>query len=79
MTELKLSEAKAHLGRYLERAARGESFIIMDRNRPKAQLVPIDEKQKGVLPKIGLFEGMGNVPDDFNDPLPEFEKDFYGE
>ena len=39
-----LSEAKAHLGRYLQRVGKGETIVICDRNKPVAQLAPLPEK-----------------------------------
>lgn len=80
MTILKLSEAKAHLGRYARNVAKGESYIIADHNRPIAQLVPTESKDSttGVCPKIGLYENTLEIPGDFDHPIEDFEKDFYG-
>jgi prevent-host-death family protein len=77
MTTLKLSEAKAHLGEYARRASLGEGFIVADRNKPLAKLVPIREDSSGIKPKIGLLDGKLRVPKDFNSSLPAFEADFY--
>lgn len=79
MTTIKLSEAKAHLGAYARRVKEGESFIISDRNRAIAQLVALPPPDQGVQPVIGLFDGQARIPDDFDQPLPEFETLFYGE
>lgn len=79
MTTLKLSEAKAHLGKYARLASRGGSFIVADRNKPLARIVPMEEKPTGVKPKIGLMDGASRIPDDFNAPLEGFERDFYRE
>jgi prevent-host-death family protein len=78
MTIIKLSEAKAALGRYIHKAARGERFVISDRNRPVACLAPLPDAESGVRPKLGLMDGKAHVPDDFDAPLEAFEKDFYG-
>ncbi len=79
MTTLKLSEAKAHLGKYARLASRGDSFIVADRNKPLAKIVPIEEKAGGVKPILGLMDGTSRIPDDFNSPLESFEADFYRE
>lgn len=80
MTTLKLSEAKAHLGRYARQASKGDVFIIADRNRPVAQLGPAnDSTHLGVCPKIGLLKNQCSIAEDFDAPLPEFEQDYYGE
>ncbi|MCB1174221.1 MAG: type II toxin-antitoxin system Phd/YefM family antitoxin [Leptospiraceae bacterium] len=78
MQEIKLSEAKAHLGRYLQRVRQGEGFIITDRNRPVARLVEIETPGQANALKIGGLKGQFTVGADFNDPLPEFEEQFYG-
>ena len=42
MKEAKISELKNQLSRYLALVRRGEVVRIVDRNRPVAQIVPID-------------------------------------
>ena len=79
MTTIKLSEAKAHLGRYAHQAAQGQQFIIADRNKPVAVIGPAPQPDVGIRPKIGLMTGKANSPDDFDAPLEHFENDFYGE
>jgi prevent-host-death family protein len=73
-----LSEAKAHLGRYLQRVGKGETIVICDRNKPVAQLAPLPENQPGKTLKLGIWRGAFRVPKNFNAPLAEFERDFYG-
>lgn len=78
MKKINLSEAKAHLGRYLKAASSGERIVIAERNRPIVELVAIHTSKTKKL-KPGLLAGKFTVPDDFNSPLVEFESDFYGE
>ncbi|TGM95595.1 type II toxin-antitoxin system Phd/YefM family antitoxin [Leptospira dzoumogneensis] len=78
MKKVNLSEAKAHLGRYLKAASSGERVVISERNRPMVELVPISIPKTKKL-KPGILAGKFTVPDDFNSPLVEFESDFYGE
>ncbi|MGJ4747736.1 type II toxin-antitoxin system Phd/YefM family antitoxin [Leptospira sp. SA-E8] len=78
MKKINLSEAKAHLGRYLKAASSGERVVISERNRPMVELVAISMPKAKKL-KPGLLAGKFTVPDDFNSPLVEFESDFYGE
>lgn len=78
MNSIKLSEAKAHLGRYAREAAKGKRFLITDRNRAMAVLCEVDREPSGIRPRIGLMEGQACIPDDFDAPLEDFEKDFYG-
>ncbi len=79
MTTIKLSEAKAHLGRYARKAAQGQQFIIADRNKPVAVIGPAPQPHSCVRPKLGLMTGQATIPDDFDAPLNDFENDFYGE
>ncbi len=73
-----LSEAKAHLGRYVAQAATGEIITICERNRPIAELHPARISPQPRKLKIGKLKGQFEVPDDFNEPLPEFEARLYG-
>ena len=76
---INLSEAKAHLGRYVAKASAGEVITICARNKPVAELHPPRLVLKPRKLQIGVLKGAFKVPDDFNDPLPEFEAAFYGE
>ncbi len=76
MTKIvKLYEAKSHLSELVERAARGEEFVIDKGDQPKARLVPI---RKGIAPRApGGWEGRVWVADDFDAPLaPEILSGF---
>lgn len=79
MTTIKLSEAKAHLGRYARKAAKGEHFIIADRNKPVAVIGPATSPALGTRPKLGLKAGSAKIPEDFDAALEDFEHDFYGQ
>lgn len=79
MTTIKLSEAKAHLGRYARKAAQGQKFIIADRNKPVAVIGPAPQPDSGIRPKLGLMAGKATIPENFDAPIENFENDFYGE
>ncbi len=78
MKTIKLSEAKAHLGRYAREAARGEVIIITDHNREMARLTGQPDGLAGIRPKVGLMEGEARIAEDFDAPLSTFETDYYG-
>ncbi|HKJ91420.1 MAG TPA: type II toxin-antitoxin system Phd/YefM family antitoxin [Oceanipulchritudo sp.] len=78
MDTVKLSEAKAHLGRYAREAAQGKRILITDRNRAMAVLSGVEPELCGIRPRVGLMDGKARIPEDFNAPLEGFEKDFYG-
>jgi len=73
-----LSEAKAHLGRYVAKAAGGEVITICERNRPIAELHPAQVSRRPRKLTLGTLKEQFQVPDDFNAPLPDFEAAFYG-
>ncbi len=75
---LNLAEAKAHLGRYVGRAAKGKRFVICARNRPLAELRGLPDADGAGKPlALGGLKGRFRVPGDFNAPLPDFEASFY--
>lgn len=78
MDTIKLSEAKAHLGRYTREVAKGKRITITDRNRPVAVLTGVDSGLAGIRPKVGLMNGKASIPEEFDAPLEAFEKEFYG-
>ncbi len=73
--QVNVHEAKTHLSKLLERIAQGEEVVIAKAGKPVARLIAI-KPQKAPRP-IGTAKGIFEVPDDFNEPWPEFEKDFY--
>jgi len=53
----------------LHRVLEGETLLLTDRDRPVAEIRPIEAVRK---PRpFGLAAGTFVVPDDFDDPLPE--------
>jgi len=71
MTEINVHEAKTHLSRYLKRAAKGETIVVCVRNKPYARIVPLPDAP-GKRRPIGLDKGKFTVPDDINDPMPDW-------
>jgi prevent-host-death family protein len=68
MAEIDVQEAAQHLSHLLQRAAAGEEIVIARAGKPIARLVPVDSNPRRVL---GQDEGLFEVPEDFDDPLPE--------
>jgi len=64
-------EAKTHFSKLLERVAKGEEVVIAKAGKPVARLVPIAEPPQPR--KLGGIEGLIEIPDDFDAPLPELE------
>ena len=60
-------EAKTHLSRLLTRVAAGEEITISRSGRAVARLVPVSSAHR----RFGRDEGVFEVPDDFDAPLPD--------
>jgi prevent-host-death family protein len=59
-----IHEAKTHLSRLVDAAAKGEPFIIAKAGKPMVKVVPIDAPAK---PKrFDFMAGEFTVPDDFD-------------
>jgi len=73
-----IHEAKTHLSRLVEAAAKGEPFIIAKAGKPLVKVVPIDAP--AAPRRLGFMEGEFTVPDDFDTmDQEEIEKMFYGD
>jgi prevent-host-death family protein len=68
MAEVNVHEAKTHLSRLLLRVAGGEEIVIARAGKPVARLVPIEPEPQRVF---GQDEGLFEVPEDFDAPLPD--------
>lgn len=66
MRTVNMHEAKTHLSRLVERAAKGEGFIIARAGKPLVKVVPLDAREASVPRRIGFLEGEITVPDDFD-------------
>ncbi len=80
MDTYNIHEAKTHLSRLIEKAARGEPFVIAKAGKPMVKVVSIDQPEKKPIQRIGFLEGMYEIPDNFKDiGREEIEHMFYGE
>ncbi len=68
MSEVNVHEAKTQLSKLLHRVEAGEEIIIARAGKAVAKLVPIESEPKRLL---GLDAGLFEVPDDFDEPLPD--------
>ena len=66
---MNLYQAKTHLSKLVERAARGEEVIIAKAGEPRARLVPLARPVKQRKP--GDWKGRLVIGPDFDAPLPE--------
>lgn len=66
MDIINIHEAKTHLSRLVEKAARGESFIIAKAGRPVVQVTAVDAAPKAKPRRLGFLVGQIVVPEDFD-------------
>jgi prevent-host-death family protein len=66
METVNIHDAKTHLSRLVERAARGESFVIAKAGRPMVKVVPLDAPEPHQRRRLGFLRDRIAVPDDFD-------------
>lgn len=66
MLTINIHEAKTHLSRLIEQAARGESFIIAKAGRPLVKVMALNAPEAGQVKRLGFMAGQIAVPDDFD-------------
>ena len=79
MEVVNIHQAKTHLSRLVDRAAKGEPFIIAKAGKPLVKVVPLDESPERKPKRFDFMPGL-YVPDDFDTMCQEeIEKMFYGD
>lgn len=66
MKTVNIHEAKTHLSRLVEEAAKGQSFIIAKAGRPVAMVTALSTEEKPVRQRLGFLSGHISVPPDFD-------------
>jgi prevent-host-death family protein len=66
MRIVNIHEAKTHLSRLIDRAAKGEPFIIAESGEPMVKLVAIDTPVAGETRRVGFMAGQFSMPEDFD-------------
>ena len=64
MVTVNMHEAKTQLSRLVDRAAKGESFVIARAGKPLVKVAALDAPAK--VQRLGFLTGEISVPDDFN-------------
>ncbi len=78
MRTVNIHDAKTHLSRLVEAAAKGEPFIIAKAGKPLVKVIPIDAPT--APRRLGFMRGAVTVPDDFDTMgQEEIENLFYGD
>jgi prevent-host-death family protein len=66
MDTVNIHQAKTHLSRLVERAAKGESFIIAKAGKPLVKVVPLSAPEAAQVKRVGFLSGQVRVPADFD-------------
>lgn len=66
MQTVNIHEAKTHLSRLVDQAAKGESFVIAKAGKPLVKVVALNAPEAGQTKRLGFLEGQISVPDDFD-------------
>jgi prevent-host-death family protein len=72
MQTYNIHEAKTHLSRLVEQAAKGEPFVIAKSGKPLVKVIPLNAPGPSQIKRFGFMAGQISVPDDF-DQIAEAE------
>jgi antitoxin (DNA-binding transcriptional repressor) of toxin-antitoxin stability system len=66
MKSINIHEAKTHLSRLVEQAARGESFVIAKAGKALVKVSALSSPDSSQIKRLGFLSGQISVPDDFD-------------
>jgi antitoxin (DNA-binding transcriptional repressor) of toxin-antitoxin stability system len=66
MLTVNIHEAKTHLSRLIERALKGEPFVIAKAGKPLVKVEALDAPEPQPVRRIGFMKGQIRVPEDFD-------------
>lgn len=78
MPTVNIHEAKTHLSRLVEDAAKGDSFIIAKAGKPMVRVVALDTPPIAQRQRVGFARGTIQVPDDFDQMYAEDIAQLFG-
>ena len=64
---MNIHEAKTHLSRLVDQAAKGKPFIIAKAGKPLVKVMALEAPTGKKVRRLGALEGRFSVPDDFNE------------
>jgi prevent-host-death family protein len=80
MRTVNIGEAKTHLSRLVDSAAKGEPFVIAKAGKPLVKVVPLNAPITGEASRFNFLRRQISVPDDFGTVFADkIEKMFYGD
>ncbi len=66
MFTVNIHEAKTHLSRLVDQAAKGEAFIIAKAGKPLVKVIPLPDTDSGSARRLGFMADEMSVPEDFD-------------
>ncbi len=66
MQTYNMHEAKTQLSRLVEKASKGESFVIAKAGKPMVKVIALETPEGSQQKRFGFLTGQIQVPDDFN-------------
>ena len=66
MHTVNIHEAKTHLSRLVDEAAKGEAFIIAKAGKPMVKVIALDSPNGAQMRRLGFLQDEILVPDDFD-------------
>jgi len=66
MNTVNVHDAKTHLSRLIDQAAKGESFVIAKAGKPMVKVTRLDAPSSRKRRRLGFMAGEIKVPDDFD-------------
>ncbi len=66
MKIVNIHQAKTHLSKLVEEAARGEPFVIAKAGKPVAKVTALSAPTGAQVKRLGFLQGQVSVPDDFD-------------
>ena len=66
MQTVNIHEAKTHLSRLVDEAAKGNAFIIAKSGKPMVKVLPLADGVINGTERLGFMSGEIAVPDDFD-------------
>lgn len=79
MHTVNIHEAKTHLSRLVEQAAKGEPFIIAKAGRPMVKVSALDVPSSGQIRRLGFLSGQIKVPQDFDRMGAQVIEELFGD
>ena len=66
MKHVNIHEAKTHLSKLVDEAAKGEPFVIAKAGKPLVKVTAITPTEAVVVQRTGFLAGQFEIPDDFD-------------